>query len=274
MRNSFPHRLSPRNNKKRWGGALSLLLFLVSAVMFLWACLPLFYGVFHSGVLFLLLFFGFTSLYFMPLSPLRKGILRLASKKKCWKYLWHSVRALTAFGLIYTAVLSAGIFAASHKSPPSDDLPVIVLGSQVNGDRPSLMLERRLEAAKKYLEGHPQAVCIVSGGRKETQQYSEAWVMKKWLMEEGISGERILVEEKSTDTKENMQYSSLLLLERELGRRAVIATDFWHEWRGQLYGAQAGLETYAVPCSTPLSFLPTYYMRELFGLTELFLLGG
>ena len=98
--------------------------------------------------------------------------------------------------------------------------------------------------------------------------------MKKWLMEEGISGERILAEEKSTDTKENMQYSSLLLLERELGRRAVIATDFWHEWRGQLYGAQTGLETYAVPCSTPLIFLPTYYMRELFGLTELFLLGG
>lgn len=82
-----------------------------------------------------------------------------------------------------------------------------MLGAGLNGDKPSAVLEMRLEKARLYLQEHPQTVVIVSGGQGPTEPVSEAESMKNWLMEKGIPNSRIIMEDKSTTTAENIRYS-------------------------------------------------------------------
>ncbi|NBI92374.1 YdcF family protein [Lachnospiraceae bacterium] len=84
---------------------------------------------------------------------------------------------------------------------------ILVLGAGLNGDKPSAVLEMRLEKARLYLQEHPQTVVIVSGGQGPTEPVSEAESMKNWLMEKGIPNSRIIMEDKSTTTAENIRYS-------------------------------------------------------------------
>ena len=70
---------------------------------------------------------------------------------------------------------------------------MIVLGAKIIGDRPSRMLRNRLDAAYAYLQAHPDAVGIVSGGQGSDEQYSEAYVMEQYLLSKGIPAERLVL---------------------------------------------------------------------------------
>ena len=83
-------------------------------------------------------------------------------------------------------------------SPPSY-ATVVVLGCKVNGRDPSLMLQRRLEAALPYIKDHPEVPCIVSGGQGNNEEISEAQAMKEWLIQYGVPESQIYLEDRSTD---------------------------------------------------------------------------
>jgi len=150
---------------------------------------------------------------------------------------------------------------------------VIVLGCQTNGYDPTPMLLSRLERAKTYLDEHPGSVAIVSGGKGEDEGVAEAESMRAWLENHGIAPERILKEEQSANTEQNLQDSAELMRQHGLGTDAVIVTDWWHELRGIHWARQNGLSVGAEPCATWLSMLPVFAMRELCGVTRLLLLG-
>ncbi|OUQ35305.1 YdcF family protein [Faecalibacterium sp. An122] len=59
-------------------------------------------------------------------------------------------------------------------------------------------LERGLEMAKKF----PDAKIILSGGDVRTE-YTEASVMKQWLLDQGVSEDRLILDEKARDTYGN-----------------------------------------------------------------------
>lgn len=61
-----------------------------------------------------------------------------------------------------------------------------MLGAGLNGDKPSAVLEMRLERAHLYLQEHPQTIVIVSGGQGPTEPVSEAESMQNWLLGKGI----------------------------------------------------------------------------------------
>ena len=71
----------------------------------------------------------------------------------------------------------------ASKSAPKDETVMIVLGCGVNGDRPSLMLTERLDAACDYLNTHEEVVCILSGGQGKGENISEAECMYRYLTE-------------------------------------------------------------------------------------------
>lgn len=84
---------------------------------------------------------------------------------------------------------------------------VIVLGAQVHADKPSVVLKYRLDEAILYLNENPETVCIVAGGQGKNEPYSEAYGMAQYLMQNGIDKERILLEDQSKTTEENLRYS-------------------------------------------------------------------
>lgn len=89
--------------------------------------------------------------------------------------------------------------------------------------------------------------------------------MRKYLVEQGIDPSRIHMENRSTDTRENLLYTWDLLGGED--RPIAIATDGFHQMRGRYYGKSAGFtQISALPSPTPWGLLPSYWVREFFGL--------
>lgn len=167
--------------------------------------------------------------------------------------------------LITAAVLTAMMVRETFRKPP-EGAAVIVLGCQVKGDRPSRMLLTRVEAAAGWMKKHPDCLCIVSGGKGEDEEISEAECMRRLLTERGIAGERILLEDRSVSTRENLLFSSRILKDKGLALKAAIVTSEFHSCRAHLIARSLGLEDGAVPAGSPWWLLPTFYVRELYGL--------
>jgi uncharacterized SAM-binding protein YcdF (DUF218 family) len=179
-------------------------------------------------------------------------------------------------GVILTAVLLglavclAASFLIAQRGwftppPASGEVAVVVLGSKINGDRPSLMLWRRLRVAADYMEQNADAVCVVSGGQGPDEDYPEALVMRDTLTEMGIDPVRILMEDRSSNTEENLLYSRELVSGID---RAVISTDGFHQLRASMYAARAGFqEVSSISSLTPWGLLPAYWVREILGVS-------
>jgi len=87
--------------------------------------------------------------------------------------------------------------------------------------------------------------------------------MKRWLVANGICQSRLFLEERSTNTYENITFSELIISENALPRDVVVATDGFHMFRAHGHARQAGLEPSAAPSRTPLRLLPFYWAREI-----------
>lgn len=97
--------------------------------------------------------------------------------------------------------------------------------------------------------------------------------MKLWLVEHGVAEERILVEDQSTDTQENLRNAAEILEENRLGTEIVIVTDGFHQYRAELLAEKAGLEASAYSAYTNPLYVPTYWVREWMALFQLLVLG-
>ena len=182
-------------------------------------------------------------------------------------------RGKAVIGVIAALILLAAAVAAvgtvcmvrGASREPEPEAVLVVLGCRVRGETPSMMLRERLEAALNYLEEHPDAACVVSGGRGSGESISEAECMFRWLTERGVAPERIYREDASTDTWENLEFTQRILEEEELGTRVALCTNEFHEYRAEKIAGSLGLEAGAVPARTSFWLLPGYWIRELYG---------
>lgn len=149
---------------------------------------------------------------------------------------------------------------------PKEDLPVLVLGCGVEKGKPSTILKERLDTARQYLEAHPDSKVIVCGGKGEDELISEAECMAIYLKEHGIEADRICEEDQSANTRENLTNAAAILQEKHLGSRAMVVTSDFHCYRAKVLAQSSGLETYALPARTFRLFLPTYWIREWYGI--------
>ena len=185
---------------------------------------------------------------------------------------------LTGLGILLLAVLIVhaaiwNYFAYCRQPAAQGEATVIVLGCKVNGEEPSLMLRRRLQRALLYLQQNPQANCVVSGGMGENESYTEAHVMKKYLVENGIDPSRIYEEDRSTNTDTNIQNSLALIEQEGLSDNLIICTDGFHQLRAWLYVRRYGAQATAISGKTPLLVVPSYAVRELCGILKMLLIG-
>ena len=123
-------------------------------------------------------------------------------------------------------------------------LAIIVLGFQLNPD--GTMKEElihRLEVAKNSAEKYPDAriVCTGGGTAKENPDATEAGKMAEWLIDQGISPDRILVEDQSRTTAQNAMYTLNLLSEEcpQVTRLAIVTSDYHIATGLLLFGAES-----------------------------------
>ena len=107
------------------------------------------------------------------------------------------------------------VLSSSFESKEKSNV-AIVLGCIVNGDKPGIFLKGRINAAYKYLNENPNAIAILSGGQGNGENISEAQCMFNTLTEMGIDESRLLIEDKSTSTSENLKFQKPCLKKTEL----------------------------------------------------------
>ena len=172
---------------------------------------------------------------------------------------------LICLGLAVAVPLSINMARyANYKADEAQT--VIVLGCKVNGSRPSLYLYNRCAAAAEYLQENPDAVAILSGGQGADEDISEAQCMLETLTEMGVDESRLILEDKSTNTRENLEFSKAIIDERGLSSEVLIVTNEFHEYRAKLLCEKIGLGFHSkCSYSARYTFL-TFYTRELGGI--------
>ncbi len=150
---------------------------------------------------------------------------------------------------------------------------VIVLGAQWKTGGPSYVLQKRLDAVLDYLLDNPETKVIVSGGKGSNEPISEAEGMATYLENMGISEERIILEDRSTNTHENLLYSSEFLQKDK--DSIVIITNNFHVFRALSLAKKQGyvlVEGLAAK-SHPVLLLNNM-VREFVGVMKDFLFGN
>lgn len=204
-----------------------------------------------------------------------KPLCRLISK--LWKYAAGRI-ALITFGSIVAVLAGFCVFFSVNmllriEVPLEKTDAVVVLGCQVRGETPSSMLAWRAKAAYELLEANPEAICIASGGQGEGEDISEAEAIRRCLVSRGISDERIILEDKSTNTYENISFSSEILKELGITENIVITTSEFHQYRAYVFAKREGLKTGAHSAPTLVANLPNYWVREWAALFHQLILG-
>ena len=174
------------------------------------------------------------------------------------------VLKIVAILLILAIVVPAGLIISAmdgRGEPVSDTL--IVLGTTVNGTEPSPMLKQRLDAAVEFLNAHPETACIVTGGKGDEINLSEAQCMFNYLTAAGVAEDRITMEDRATSTVENLRNVRSMLDTNEV---TILSSDF-HLFRSGLIARDAGFTASLIPAKTePLTLLAPWFLREIFAL--------
>lgn len=177
--------------------------------------------------------------------------------------------------------IAAGITLGSIvRAATPTELPacqyIIVLGAGVNGTVPSLTLRERINAAYHYLTQNPDTVAVLSGGQGRGESITEAACMYRELTKLGIPAQRLLLEEQSASTMENLTYS-LEILEETAGTRPKkvgIVSSEYHLFRAKCFAGDLELEPTGIPAKTSwLALRVNYYLREIVAVWKYLILG-
>ncbi len=224
-----------------------------------------------------LLVFGWVLLPFALRKFIKKGLKRAYIPLKI---LWCSAMC---FYMISFTVFCAVIYGHGDIPYVRSDRQevVIVFGCQVheNGNL-SAELKSRLDRAAQILEEYPHAVCVVSGGRGDDEPTSEAWAMKNYLSTvKGVAAERILTEEQSKNTVENIKFSAKKLQDAGYDLEEcsfICVSSSFHTPRIYLLCSRFGMKDCStVSADSPYPFLEFIYtVREYMSYVHLLLFGA
>ena len=180
-----------------------------------------------------------------------------------------------ALALILLLIPEAPILRAALGAGESDAPYVIVLGAAVYGKTPSISLRHRADRGIGHLKRNPKAVAVVSGGQGAGEDISEAECMGRYLREKGIPERRILKEDRSTSTWENLTFSKAVIEASggDPGRVAVVSSSY-HIYRAQRMAASLGMAADGLPSADGYPIYMTgMYLREALAVWKLWILG-
>lgn len=214
-------------------------------------------------------------------AALLTAIIKRNTLLSLMKFLRETVWGRSVLTLVFLVILTciaAAVFISvmmikAANIPPETPQTVIVLGCRVKENGPSLMLEKRIEAAYEYLSENPEVICIASGGKGDDEPVSEAECIRDRLVEKGIASDRIIMEDKSENTFQNLKFSGQILDSLELERSAIIITNEFHQLRAGMIARKQGYTVYSKSAPPFLPLLPSYWIREWLGVTHEFLIG-
>lgn len=177
------------------------------------------------------------------------------------KIIWV-LRIAVLLALGFFLAVEGVIFAAGLSAPPQGLDYIVVLGAKVNGREPSGALRNRIEVAREYLESNPDTMAVLSGGQGSDEEISEAQCMFERLTAAGIDPARLVLEDQSTDTSENLLFSRALIPE---SANVGLVTNNFHIFRSLALARGISWQVSGIPVATSWISIPHYFMREFIG---------
>lgn len=215
------------------------------------------------GFLALLGLFGSQGIYYLITK------LLIGTEKQFIKYTLDVClnATLSYFYTLIIATLYCNVKAAKH-IPDFDKDYVIILGSKINSDGtlPPLLkgrCDKAIEFGKKQYENNKKKIIYLpSGGKGSDEVISEAEAMKKYLLEQGISEDQIVIENKSTSTIENMKFSKNIINKNNNSAKISFSTTNYHVFRSGVIACEQGLDCEGIGSKTKWYFYTNALIRE------------
>lgn len=150
---------------------------------------------------------------------------------------------------------------------------LIILGAGLRGEEPSKTLQGRLDVALEFLLENREIPVIVSGGQGPGEAITEAEAMGTFLVKNGVEVDRLNYESLSTNTNENLKFSSDMMAQLGVEKpKIIIITSDYHLFRAKHLAEEYGLTSYGLGGDSPFFVKVNYYIREYFGVVKDFVL--
>ena len=178
--------------------------------------------------------------------------------------------AVVAIGVLLVVVIETNVVKHFRETAAPDLDYIIVLGAQIRETGPTVVLRWRLDAAYAYLVENPDTVCVTAGGQGANEPCPEAEMMRDYLVEAGISPERIVTETTSRNTVENIRNVLALpgLPDPAAARVGIVTNDF-HMYRALAIAKKQGIvHAQGISARSLALFLPNNMFREVAGVLK------
>lgn len=228
----------------------------------------------HFGVLIPLVIGVALMLYALCFNQTQVWLRSFHLRRKIWTLLWL---------LFFIWIISVFLFFTyiqknkEHHNNQNTPKAIIVLGGGVENAQPTPTLQNRLDRAATYAQQTTNTLVIVSGGLVFGQSYSEAEIMRNYLLSHYPDLKNsIQVENKSSSTALNLKYSAAILKQQHIALSAPITlvTSDFHTLRAKAIAKHQGYSNVTtVSAVTPLYIRYHSWLREYFAYISGFLLG-
>ena len=190
----------------------------------------------------------------------------ISYKNKYTKLIYKIYRFVMMLFLSTFIILQGAITINFHRTSDVKSIEnvntMIILGAKVNEDGISKTLKRRLDKAIEYYNTNKNINIIVSGGQGSDELVTEALAMKNYLVKNGVSEDKIIMEDKATTTLENIIFSKKIITDKNLKGKVLIVTSDYHLFRGQFISSILGIDNEGLCSISPLSSRIYYMIRE------------
>ena len=144
---------------------------------------------------------------------------------------------------------------------------IIVLGAGIIGSRVTPLLAARIEKGIELLRYNPNAVLIMSGGQGSGEDIPESKAMADYAIDKGVSAEKVILEQKSVSTEENLRFSRKLM--NKQNPQIVIVTTAYHMFRALILAKRQNIKCVGFSAKTKWYFTLNAFIREFVGYLRL-----
>lgn len=141
---------------------------------------------------------------------------------------------------------------------------VIIHGAGIkkDGTVTKLLADRCDKAIEIYRKDPTSPYLVPSGGQGSDEVCSEAEAMRKYLVSQGIPEDKILLEDKSKTTMENVTFSKNLIEKRPGRKYTALVTSNYHIYRAMRYAKRAQLKAVGIGSRVAPYYYPSALIRE------------
>jgi len=186
----------------------------------------------------------------------------------------RAVLVLFALAIAGFLLLEGMVLAGNHSEVHGNPQVMVILGAQVKSWGPSILLQDRLDTACSYLEEHPDMTVVVTGAQGTDEPTTEAQCMYDYLTARGVDGSRILIDDQSHNTSQNLKNAKVLIEKNGLDPdNCLVVSNGFHLTRVRMLSHRYGMDVSTL--AAPSSHIPSRIfstLRESCALLKSFLL--